>query len=303
LRTPLRPEVNERAGLERARLDLEPTPELTMQFRRFPVQPVYPGDVVEFPVTENEVWPADAWQVLEGPFRVFDVELDARPLDQATEESQDRVEIARYQLFYKVRAEPKKDLTTPRLPPFVEPTYPVYIEGKIISEVDSEKESLTYQPKKVKDLLTYRVEVPLWKDTAAEINVPHNAGRMPGQLFFPAYKGERVVLAMTWRKAWIDSFIDWRPEARLPQELQGNRMLLGKKPKSSTFLESYYESQDSVQPVFKIQRTSATDQQFLCISEGKLVIEVTEENAQNEPAEKTTVTPERTEDVPEDQQN
>ena len=96
-------------------------------------------------------------------------------------------------------------------------------------------------------------------------------------MFFPAYKGERVLLALTWRKAWIESFLDWRPDVRIPADSQGNHMLLGKNPTSRTSLINYYENQSSLQPIFEIARTHNNDLQTIRISEGNLRIEVKED--------------------------
>jgi hypothetical protein len=287
MRTPLAGELDRRAKLERARLVTKPTPIMNMVFQKIPTRPIYPGDLVQYrSEAEKALWPGDSWQLDKGTFRVFEVSMTgkiAKETDLATAEKvgaeKPNWDLSGYKLTLTARAEKSTDTKLPRLPRYVEPVYPVFVEGKILSNIDeTDEKSLTYQPQPVEDsILSYRVEVPLWSTTAAEIVVPHNAGRMPGQLFFPALKSQRVVLAMTWRRAWIDAFVDWREDVRLPAQKQGNRMLLGKKLKSSTYMENYYDNQDAVQPIFKIHRTSDRDLQTLCISEGNMLIEVTEE--------------------------
>jgi hypothetical protein len=275
LRTALLTELNDRASLEQARLTTEPNPELTAVFHRFPAQPIFPGDVVEFDDGPGQ-WNSDSFQVQKKSFRVFAATLSGRAVQQNAGDYHGS-KTCDYHLSYATRLELKSDLKTPRLPPFVEPTYPVHVEGKILSDVGATDE-LTYDPKQEDTgLFDYRVEVPLWKDTAPEITAPYNPGRLPGQMFFPAYKGERVLLALTWRKAWIESFLDWRPDVRIPADSQGNHMLLGKNPTSRTSLINYYENQSSLQPIFEIARTHNNDLQTIRISEGNLRIEVKED--------------------------
>jgi hypothetical protein len=278
LRTPLTEEVTERAELERARLIPEPEPELGLAFSRTPVRPLFPGDVAEF-TAHRPGWSADAWPVKQKLFRVYDVILRAHAVDPIAGANH-RQRSADYELAYTARLEVQRDRTTPRLPPFVEPTYPVYVEAKILSSIDADEQSLTYDPRtQATGLFTYRVEVPLWNKTAPEITAPYHPGRMPGQLFFPAYKDERVVVALTWRKAWIDSFVSWRDGVRIPSDMQGNHMLLGKQPTSRTSVMNYYENKGSLQPIFEIARTHDSDRQKVVISEGNLLIEVNEDAA------------------------
>jgi hypothetical protein len=277
LRTPLNEDVQDRADLERARLVPEPEAELSLYFSRTPIKPVFPGDVAQF-TAHKPGWSTDCWPVKQKLFRVYDVVLRARAIDP-TAGSSHRQPSTEYELAYTARLEVKRDLTTPRMPAFVEPTYPVYVEAKILSSIDGDEQSLTYDPKtQTTGLFAYRVEVPLWKKTAPEITAPYDPGRMPGQLFFPAYKNERVVLAMTWRKAWIDTFVSWRDGVRIPSDMQGNHMLLGKKPMSRTSVMNYYENQGSLQPIFEIARIHDIDRQKVVISEGNLLIEVNEES-------------------------
>jgi hypothetical protein len=275
LRTPLMTELNDRADLERARLVTEPNPELSAIFHRFPAQPIFPGDLVEFDDGPGQ-WNTDSFQVQQKNFRVFAARLTGRAVNQNAGDFHGAKQID-YEMTYATRLELKTDLKTPRLPPFVEPTYPVHVEGKILSDVGGGDE-LTYDPK-LEDtgLFDYRVEVPLWKSTAPEIAAPYNPGNMPGQMFLPAWKGERVLLALTWHKAWIESFLDWRQDVRIPSDSQGNHLLLGKNPTSRTSVINYYENQSSLQPIFEIARTHNNDLQFIRISEGNLKIEVKED--------------------------
>src|SRR5262249_50867841 len=153
-----------------------------------------PGDLVHF--NDPPGWNVDAWHY-DKVFRVFEVRLSGTAAS-ATAENNRRAPRDEYRMKMSVRLEQQTDLKTPRLPTFVEPRYPVLVEGVILSSIgDQDKPDRTYDPKKDSStsLFEYRVKVPLWKDDAPEIPAPYNPGRMPGQLFFPAYQGERVLVA------------------------------------------------------------------------------------------------------------
>jgi hypothetical protein len=277
LRVAVQTEIDERADLERARLVNQPNPELTVVFRRFPAMPVFPGDLAQFKSGPGQ-WSADSWQAKQSNFRVFEVHLGGIAVNQVPDSAHQNA--ANYfHTSYTARLELKSDITTPRLPSFVAPTYPVHVEGKILSDIGAANDQ-TYGPKQLDTgLFHYRVQVPLWADSAPEIAVPYNPGRMPGQMFFPAYKNERVLLALTWKKAWIDGFLDWRDDVRIPADSQGNRLLLGKSTTSRTSLLNYYENESSLRPIFEIARTHNNDLQTIRISEGNLRIEVKEDAA------------------------
>jgi hypothetical protein len=279
LRTALASDVKARGKLEDARMETLPPTELTVQFKRLPANLLFPGDIVKFQ-KEGQGWIEDSWVVgRESGFRVIEVHLAGAKADLTA--SRHRDDNGEFKMTMSVRMELKSDLTTPRLPAFVEPTYPVHVEGEILSSVDPGDEKATYQPKENDDgLFQYRVKVPLWQDdsgTATEIAVPHNPGRMPGQLFFPAYRGERVLLALTWHKGWIESFLDWRVDVRIRADTQGNHMLLGKTPKSRTSLVNYYENEGELRPVFQLARVHDDDMQRIAISEGNFLIEIKED--------------------------
>ncbi len=276
LRTPLsNPDFEDRAALERKRLVPDPPVEMSMSFQTVPWAMPFPGDRFEF--QKERGWTPETWQMTKSKVvRVTSVRLSGVSWDESPDFTH-LYTMGEYNVSLVAQFEAESEKETPRLPAFVEPVYPVYVEATILSEVGATDE-LTYDPKEQDSgLFAYRVKVPLWEDTVTEIPVPYNPGRMPGQLFFPAYRDERIVLALTWHKAWIDSFIDWRPDARMSEASQANRMLLGKNPKSRTSLTNYYEESGSLLPIFEIARSHESDKQTICISEGNLLIEVKED--------------------------
>lgn len=153
-----------------------------------------------------------------------------------------------------------------RLPAFVPPTWPLQLEGKVVSEVGAKTEE-TYQiyqdARTSQDL--YKVEVPLFANQ--KVIVRFEPVMLSGQFYFPAYKGERVLLSLDFERADFESYLDWRPGGRLPLEGQGNHLLMGKKASSETSVSHVYTD---AKPVLTIQRTQDKDQQTIVIKDGTL---------------------------------
>ncbi len=272
LRTPLSGQVDAKVTLETARLKL-PKPEVHLLGDRYPSRMILPWDLID--LTQDPQWALASIAVpqiaLDGKCRCYEGYILSRSRDQG----QGRREIgsiSEFELEMKFLFEPLDD-TFVRLPSYTIPTYPSLVEGKIVSEIGAEDEE-TY------DILTdsetnldsYKVKVPLWANQI--VNAPFEPLRMTGHFYFPAYKNERVVLALDLYTAKIVGFLDWRVEGRLPKEGQGNHLLTGKKPLSSTSISHVYVDD---KPVFTIIRKNEKDHQTIQAKEGYLLIEVKEE--------------------------
>lgn len=271
LATPVSAQVTAREKLEKARLRPRIKPELIALLRRFPADPVVPGDVVEF---KADTW-SKAGKTLPKPvagkkMRVREVRFTATASDQGPDADHGLAHT-----MYKVEGAlhfASKDDKHIALPPYIQPTYPRYIEGKIVSETGAEDE-LTYQIYTDKDTSVeqYKIKVPLWENQ--EIFVPFNPNLFPGHYFYPAYKNQRVLVAVDFDRAWLKRYLDWRPEGRLATDTQGDHILVGKKPSSSTSVKHVYGED---KPEFQILRTHEKDVQTIHIKEGYMLIEVKE---------------------------
>jgi hypothetical protein len=118
------------------------------------------------------------------------------------------------------------------------------------------------------------VKIPLFEDQI--IPAPFNPNLLPGHFYFPAYKGERMLVALDFQRAWIKRFLDWRTGARMPQDGQGVQLLVGKTPENGTALKHYYTDD---KPVLLMQRTHDKDTQKIQLNEGTLLIQVKEEQS------------------------
>jgi hypothetical protein len=263
LRTPIAKDVEDRAALEKSR-PLAPLRELRASFARFPTQAPVPNALFGLPALEPGPLstPTD--------FRVIELELDARSLEEGVEKGYGEPSTY-FELAMEARFEAKEDKRS-RLPPFVAPTFPAFIEGKVVSEV-GEDGDLTYQlyQDEATSVENSQVKIPLFQDQI--VTAPYDPYSGAGALYLPLYKGERVLLAFEFDRVRVRELLDWRGEARVPLDGQGQHLFLGKNGKSSTSVLHDYQSD---KPVFRILRTNQSDTSFFKLEEGKLTLRVEE---------------------------
>jgi hypothetical protein len=266
--TPIADEVQARVELETARLKAR-GPELELVWRSFPEKPFAPGALVKLPA--NEAWGA-AGVAKDQVLRVRSLHLSGEVLGEQGEEEVYNDPDAMFSFRMSTRLEPK-DEPHVDLPAWQPPGYPRYVEGLIVSEQGAEKDE-TWQSYANSDtsLDEYKVKIPLFANQI--IPAPFNPNLLPGHFYFPAYKGERVLVGLDFQRAWIKRFLDWRTGARMPQDGQGVQLLVGKTPENGTSLKHFYTDD---KPVFLMQRTNAKDTQKIQLDEGTLLIQVKEE--------------------------
>jgi hypothetical protein len=264
--TPIADEATTRLTRERGRV-ITRGPVTTLRYDRFPAQPYLPGDLVE--LAADHGWSA-AFTAAGKPLRCIELHLSARA--QGGRDTHLGPGAA-YEVAVTTVLEPKEE-TYVALPRYAVPRYPLRAEGKIVSEI-GEASELTWQvyTDEKTSIDGYKVAVPLWKDGDAppQIAAPFDPGFTAGQLYLTAYKGSRVLLELELDRATIVRFLDWRPGARLPADGQGDGLLLGKSPTSSTALTHTYED---TKPVFRLLRTNDKDVELLEIKEGSLRLQV-----------------------------
>ncbi len=165
-----------------------------------------------------------------------------------------------------------QDESYPRYWPFNPPKYPVYVEGKILSETGSDTEETYqfYQDTSSQDI--YKVQVPLWENQ--NVIVPYLPHFFSGHFYFPAFKKARVLLAFNFQDAWIAEFLDWRVGAKLPLDTQGNHILLGLEAENQTSINHIYQDN---KPIFNIHRKLKKDTEMIQLKEGCMILETKEE--------------------------
>ncbi|MCP3101822.1 hypothetical protein LZ198_23375 [Myxococcus sp. K15C18031901] len=269
VRTPITNEVDARVSLETARLKVRGR-EVELGWKRFPATALVPGTLVKLPT--QEAWAA-AGLAAGATYRVRTVALRG----DAVASSPDATHLAKntaYSFSMHTLLEAQAE-TWVELPAYTPPTWPRYVEGLIVSEVGEQKHE-TWQA--YTDSQTsqdgYKVKIPLWENQI--VTLPFNPNLLPGHFYFPAYKGERVLVGLDFQKAWLKRFLDWRATGRMPADGQGTHLLVGKTPENGTSMKhSYAEGK----PVFLLQRTNEKDTARIEIKEGTLTIQVKEESA------------------------
>jgi hypothetical protein len=202
--------------------------------------------------------------------RVIRLAVDARALDQGPD--RDFGDAATdFEVSIVARLEKKSELV-PRLPAIVAPHFPGYLEGKVVSEIGEEKD-VTYQRSDDDETKVerYRIKIPLFADQI--VFAPYEPSSGAGAIYFPLYKGERVLVALDFDRAHVVRLLDWRGEARVPMEGQGQHVFFGKSAKQSTSMLHDYQDD---KPVLRVFRQNEKDTVLFQMEEGKLTLKVEE---------------------------
>jgi hypothetical protein len=266
LRTPIAQVVDDRVTLEGTRVRL-PVPEATLRLAAMPLASLAPGAALSFPTGLR--WSSKS-ALVEKTWRVWRLRLEARSRDPLPEDHMD-MDHASYDVVLDLSLEQSTDERV-RLPAFRAPRYPALVEAKIVSE-QGEDADLTYQSYQNADtsLDEYKVAVPLWE--SKQITVPFEPYHASGKIYIPAFKDQRVLLAMDLDAAHIERFLTWRDDTPLSMDTQGEHIRFGKSATSHTAMQHAYEEE---KPVFRLSRLNDKDTASIKISEGALLIEVKE---------------------------
>ncbi|MDY0162849.1 hypothetical protein [Desulfobotulus sp.] len=264
-RYPLASDFTARQELEKSRFVLKEHV-LSIEFSRYPMMLLDAGTLVRL---KGALWETRLFT--EGKtYRVCGMHLDATAQDP-NPVADHSMSFNRYEMRMECRLEGKEDLGI-CLPDFIPPVYPFHVEGKIVSE-NGEEDEETYQIHEDENTSEqqYRVRIPLWEDQ--EVKAPFMPFVHTGHFYFPVYKNARVLVALDFQRAVIVSCLDWRAEAKIPEDTQGNRILMGLKTDSRTAISHTYENK---LPVFTMERLADKDTESIVFSDGNLLIQTFE---------------------------
>jgi hypothetical protein len=267
IRTPIPEQQDKCLATEKAR-PLLPLPQLAIVFRRFPTVAVSPSNLVDISVKGGH---SKDLVSSTGSFRIDTLAIRGEAIDAGPDAG---YRDAAVDMSLDVTADlSSQEETMVPFPETVDPRFPWYIEGKVLSEVGEEKE-ITYDlaSDPVTSVPLYRIRIPLFENQ--EIQVPYEPATGAGSLYLPLYKGQRVMVALDRHSARFDRLLDWRPEALMAKDGQGQQLFLGKSQKSNTSLCHDYQSD---KPVFRMQRTNDKDTAMFRLEEGKLTLRVEEQ--------------------------
>jgi hypothetical protein len=279
LRTPITDEAEQRQKLEKARLQVRQR-QLQVSFKQWPSVDVFPGALLKL---ESSLWPSSLTGLGDDQ-RVIGLELEVSSEHPGQHDDQ-QAPSATYEVFLSAQLESSSEPVV-TLPPYRVPRYPLHVEGLVHSPGGEAEDRLWLITEDSKTSLPYfQMTVPLWNKTVA---VPAEPIHFPGHFFFPPYKNTRVLVALSFDRAELIRFIDWKEGVRTPQDGQGDQTLLGKNKKSQTGMT--HDFQDD-KPVWRIHRTSGGDTQIVRMQEGNLFIQVKETSNDVAPTPTYDVTP------------
>lgn len=266
LRTPIAKQVDDAVTAAKGE-PLLPGEELEIAFRRFPTVAVAPGQLLDISTKGGH---SAARRLPTEAVRVIRLSVEARALDQGPD--RDFTDTATgFELTMTARVEKKSEVIA-RFPAYVAPRYPGHLEGKVVSEV-GEDEDLTYQMNQDEETSVeqYKVKIPLFEDQI--VTAPYEPHAGAGAIYFPLYKGERVLVALHFDRAYVARLLEWRADTRVPTDGQGQHVFFGKKTKASTsMLHDYQEDK----PVLRVLRQNDKDTILFKMEEGKLTLRVEE---------------------------
>jgi hypothetical protein len=216
-------------------------------------------------------------------YRVIGFTFSATKHEDAGAEDDLEEATAAYDIDMGHRLELGRD-PTPRLPPFQRPTYPVYAEGRVLSASGAAADR-TWFPMEDEStsLFEYRINVPLWNAIVVAPFIPYF---FSGHFFFPAYKNQRVLVALEFDSARIDAYLEWA--IPLSKDTQGDQLILGFNDTSHTYISHVYTDD---KPVLTVARVLDGDTQTVTISEGDILMVVQQLQVATPPPPVYDVTP------------
>ncbi|MFO0660576.1 MAG: hypothetical protein U0165_12200 [Polyangiaceae bacterium] len=264
VRTSIASQVTSRSTLEGSRASQQ-MPGVKFTLMRFPVDVLAPG--VGIGLVDD--FSSNLWAQNKS-FRIVAIDMVATL--EGEQVGVDAETGGTYSMSYEIEAEQASDPVF-RRPEYQTPVWPFKVEGKTLSETGADDEE-TYQiyQDSTTSLDQYKVKIPLFDDK--KVVVLFEPITLSGHFYFPAYKDERVLIALHFDHANLVGFLDWRPGGRLPLESQGNHILFGKKAASQTSLQHIYQD---AKPVLAIKRTDDKDEQTIRIFDGTIIM-TTKEN-------------------------
>jgi hypothetical protein len=267
LRTPIAQAVDDAVTFQTAQIAL-PRGEVHLAFARIPSTTIVPGALVAIQAANR--WSSES-ALIGTTWRVRRLCLRATALRAPLDHDGQELSTG-YQVEITTELE---DQAEPRIerPAFRVPSYPGLVEGQVVSAQgnDGDKTYQVYQDATT-SLDKYNIKVPLWDNQV--VSAPLEPIHGSGNLYWPSYRDERVLLALDVHSAQIVRLLEWRAGAPMSMDTQGTQLLFGKNDTSQTSVNHVYSGDN---PVFSVARTHASDTALIKLSEGTLFLQVMEQ--------------------------
>ena len=260
---PIAADMTTRVTLETARFK-QHLHEVNLEYLHFQLQVTPPGALVNF--KGSILWNKLSY-IQAKSYRVKEWHLTAKAA--AEELTLDlNTPYSHYHMECNLALESVLEACVP-LPSYIIPSYPVFVEGKIVSDKGAD-DDMTYQFYTDSDTSAnyYKVSIPLW--TKQKVRADYQPNQDGGQFYFPPYKNARVLIRLEFNSAFIESFLDWGTGTALPLDSQGNQLVMGTSATSQNIIKHNYV--DS-KPELQIQRTQDKDTELLQFSDGNILLQ------------------------------
>jgi len=262
-RYPIAADMQSRVTLETARFQ-QHGHEVYVDYQKFQLQVTPPGQLVNF--QGSTLWNSLLF-IQANNYRVKQWQLTVHAADQELMTDLNMV-YSQYVMEHNLILEGSAELCV-SLPSYMMPSYPVFVEGKLVSET-GEDTDMTYQfyTDSNTSVNYYKVSIPLW--TKQNVRADYQPNQDGGQFYFPPSKNARVLIGLGFNYAFIDSFLDWGTGTALPMDSQGNQLVMGKSATSQNIIKhNYVDSKAELQ----IQRTQDKDTELLQFSDGYILLQ------------------------------
>ena len=239
---------------------------LELELARYPGVNLSPGARVKTATTSG--WSAKSWAANRS-LRVFDLALSGRANASPGDESGLAARL--FVVEGLAQLEEETD-SAQRLPAYVTPTLECVAEARVVA-AGGEEEDRRWQVSEDDRAggQVYTLDVLLWN---AKIVVPFQPDQQTGHLFFPAYKQSTVLVELGLHSARLARHLDWGPGVQLPQDGQGDHILLGFSETTETSIAHQYV--DGA-PELVVRRFDKGDTQTISLREGVTTLHVEEE--------------------------
>jgi hypothetical protein len=238
--------------------------EVNLDYQHFQFKVTPPGKLVDF--QNDPLWSSLLFFQAD-QYRVKEWYLTAQTANKELTLGLD-IPYGNYEIKHHLVLENSDELSV-SFPTYLKPSYPVFVEGKVVSETGKDKD-MTYQFHTDSDTsVNYlKVSIPLWDKKNVRVSYQPNLDG--GQFYFPPYKDARVLIGLEFNGAFISSFLNWGTSTALPMDSQGNQIVMGKSTTSQNIIKhSYVDSK----PELQIQRTQDKDTELLQFSDGYILLQ------------------------------
>ena len=266
MRKSVEDQFTERKNIESKKVCV-PSEQLQVLFSQWPMQRFWPGCELTF----NSEVDGQKYFYSYKKYRAHTCLISATAVDTTAEHDLD-LNFTQYYLKYKVKAH-NDSAEQSVLLPYLKPSYPLYVEGIVVSEQGGEDEkTFDVASNSETGQFEYKVHIPLWDKTILVMLEPDF---LNSHFYFPFYRGTKLLLALELYRAHIHKVLSWGAGVKLPLATQGNHILFGKKNGDETSLSHVYENS---KPVFAIKRCKEKDTELVRLEEGSIIFQTCEES-------------------------